>query len=87
MAVLPVGMHPAQVLTHQSQPPIHYRMSSGATNGNIMSADMLASGGAQSGQYILVQRTPGLITADIPAPRSSSAPPGQQHQVKIVKIL
>lgn len=84
MAVLPAGMHPAQVVTHQSQPPIQYRMSSGATNGNVMSADMIASGGNnQSGQYILVQRTPGLISADIPAPRSSSAPPAQQHQVNV----
>lgn len=56
-------------------------MSSGTANGNVMSADMISSGGSQSGQYILMQRTPGLVGADIPAPRSSSAPPAQQHQV------
>lgn len=64
-------------------------MSSGAANGNVMSADMIAAsggsgGGVQSGQYVLMQRTPGLISADIPAPRSSSAPPAQQHQVNLI---
>lgn len=82
MAVLPSGMHPTQVHQQQTQPQMHYRLASGS-NGSA-TADLSTAGSNQSGQYILVQRAPGVMTAEIPAPRSSSAPPAQQHQVRLI---